>query len=357
MSQIKFALVGIGWRANFFAKVAAELPNMFQIIGAYARDKTKGEAFAAKWGISVFGDIGALLATRPDFLVLSIPREANPGYILDLAKRGVPVLTETPPAPDIQTIAQLIDALPQGAKVEVAEQYQFQPMHAAVLNVISDGLLGSVSHTQVSCSHGYHGVSLIRLILDAGYANAKITGFQLSAPLVNGPGREGPPEAESIKEDLQTLALLDFAGKTAIFDFTGAQYFSYIRGNRMLARGERGEIANEKVSYLRSFNDPVYFNLERRDAGHNGNLFGYYHIGIMGNGKWYNKNMFAPARLADDELAVAMSLYKMGQYANGGESFYSINEGAQDLYLDLMIQQAVATGKTVATTSQNWRLK
>ena len=123
----------------------------------------------------------------------------------------------------------------------------------------------------------------------------------------------------------------------------------------MLARGERGEIMNDRVSYLKSYDDPVYFGLVRRDAGQNGNLFGYYHMGIMGNCKWYHKNMFAPARLTDDELAVAMCLYKMGLYANGGKSFYSINEGAQDLYLDLMIQQAVATGETVATTGQNWK--
>jgi len=355
MSQIKFALVGIGWRSHFFAKVAAELPEMFQITGAIARDKAKGEAFASRWGIPVFVDTDALLSAKPDFVVLLVPREANPGYILDLAKRGVPVLTETPPAPDVRAMAQLIDALPPGAKIEVAEQYQFQPLHAARLNVISEGLLGAVSHVQISCAHGYHGVSLIRLMLNAGYADAKITGFKLSAPLVDGPGRDGPPKAESVRDDMQTFALLDFAGKTAVFDFTGAQYFSYIRGNRILARGERGEITNDKVSYLRHFNDPVYFSLDRRDAGQNGNLFGYYHIGIMGDGKWYHKNIFAPARLTDDELAVAMCIYKMGQYANGGESFYSINEGAQDLYLDLMIQQAVATGETVATVSQNWK--
>ena len=136
----------------------------------------------------------------------------------------------------------------------------------------------------------------------------------------------------------------------------GAQYFSYIRSNRMLVRGERGEITGDWVSYLKSFNDPAYFTLERRDAGHNGNLYGYYHMGIVGNGKWYYKNILAPARLTDDELAVAMCLYKMGQYVNGGESFYSVNEAAQDLYLDLMIQQAVKTGETVKTTPQDWRI-
>ena len=356
MSQIKFALIGAGWRSGFFTRAAAELPEMFKITGALVRDKTKGEAFADRWNIPVCGDMDTLLSSKPDFVVLLVPRGDNPGYILDLAKRGVPVLAETPPAPDITAMSDLIETLPKGAKVEVAEQYQFQPMHTAVLNVIADGLLGNVSHAQVSCAHGYHGISLIRLLLGVGYSDAKINGCVLTAPLVKGPDRSGPPSEESIQNEDQVLALIDFGGKTAIYDFTGAQYFSYIRGNRMLVRGERGEITGDKVSYLENFNNPVYFGLERRDAGQNGNLYGYYHIGIIGNGKWYHKNIFAPARLTDDELAVAMCLYKMGQYVNGDESFYSINEAAQDLYLDLIIQQAVKTGETITTTPQNWRL-
>ena len=352
----KFALIGAGWRSEFFTRAAAELPEMFKITGALVRDKAKGEQFSARWGISVCYDMDTLLAGKPDFVVLLVPREMNPSYIIDLAKRGVPVLAETPPAPDIPAMTDLIAALPAGAKVEVAEQYQFQPMHSAILNVAAEGLLGDVSHVQVSCAHGYHGTSMIRLLLGAGYDDAKITGCAVSAPLVEGPGRGGAPKAESVTNAEQVLALLDFGGKTAVYDFTGAQYFSYIRSNRMLVRGQRGEIVGDRVSYLKSFNDPAYFGLERRDAGQNGNLYGYYHIGIVGNGKWYYKNIFAPARLTDDELAVAMCLYKMGEYANGGKSFYSINEAAQDLYLDLMIQQAVKTGETVTTTRQNWRL-
>ena len=354
--MIKFALIGAGWRSAFFTRTAAELPEMFRITGALVRDKAKGEEFTARWGIPVCGDVDTLLAEKPDFVVLLVPREANPGYIIDLARRGVPILAETPPAPDVPAMTDLITALPAGAKVEVAEQYQFQPMHSAILNVVADGLLGNVSHVQVSWAHGYHGTSLIRLLLGVGYDDAKITGHMLTAPLVAGPGRGGAPTAEAIQNSEQTLALLDFRGKTAIYDFTGAQYFSYIRSNRILVRGERGEIAGDRVSYLKSFNDPAYFGLERRDAGQNGNLYGYYHMGIVGNGNWYHKNIFAPARLTDDELAVAMCLHKMGQYANGGKSFYSINEAAQDMYLDLMIQQAVTTGETITTTGQNWRL-
>jgi len=356
MSQITFAIIGTGWRAEFFTRVVAELPGVFRITGALARNRQKGEAFAAQWGIPVCNDVDTLLAAKPDYVILSVPREANPGYILELAKRGVPVLIETPPAPDIPSMTALMEALPKGAKAEVAEQYPFHPIHAAVNNVIADGLLGEVNHAQVSYAHGYHGVSLIRILLGVGYGDATISARTLTAQITEGPDRNGPPAENKIKNAEQMLALLDFGGKTAIFDFMNEQYFSYIRRRWMHVRGTRGEVIGDRVSYLKSHDEPCYFMLERRDAGHDGNLYGYCHLGIVGNGKWYYKNNYAPARLTDDEVAIAECLYRMGLYANGGESFYSINEGAQDLYIDQLMQQAARTGESIKTSPQCWRL-
>ncbi|MGO4272003.1 hypothetical protein AB4Z22_19550 [Paenibacillus sp. TAF58] len=38
----------------------------------------------------------------------------------------------------------------------------------------------------------------------------------------------------------------------------------------------------------------------------------------------------------------------------GGPSFYSLAEAAQDHYLGMMITQAVKSGETVQTTKQSW---
>ncbi|WP_342438544.1 hypothetical protein NSS79_05190 [Paenibacillus sp. FSL L8-0436] len=74
----------------------------------------------------------------------------------------------------------------------------------------------------------------------------------------------------------------------------------------------------------------------------------------MGDGEWLYRNPFAPARLTDDEIAIAESLVRMQRHVQGGPSFYSLAEGCQDQYLALLLEQAAASGETVTSHSQPW---
>jgi hypothetical protein len=139
-----------------------------------------------------------------------------------------------------------------------------------------------------------------------------------------------------------------------VFDFTGDQYFSWIRSPRVLVRGERGEINNREVRYLQDFKTPVELELRRVDAGQYGNLEGYYHKGILAGSEWVYRNPFVPGKLTDDEIAIATCLTKMAAYAGGGPSFYSLAEAAQDHYLGLMIHRAAQSGETVVADRQPW---
>jgi hypothetical protein len=44
----------------------------------------------------------------------------------------------------------------------------------------------------------------------------------------------------------------------------------------------------------------------------------------------------------------------MAEYVTGGPDFYSVAEAAQDHYVSLMIQRALASQETVRTTVQPW---
>ena len=110
-------------------------------------------------------------------------------------------------------------------------------------------------------------------------------------------------------------------GKLGIYDFTGEQYFSWICSSRVLVCGERGEI-NNTTKYLKDFKTPIEFELRRQNAGENGNLEGLYFKGVLAGEEWIYKNPFIPARLTDDEIAVATSLKKMAEYVQTGKSFY-----------------------------------
>jgi hypothetical protein len=352
---IVFGLVGGSWRAEFYFRIAQALPGRFRVAGCVARSEITRTRVKADWNIPVFDKIDGLLNEQPEFVVTSVPWAASEPLLLELASRNVPVLAETPPASDLEGLTRLWQTLPDNARIQVAEQYAFQPLHAARLTFVRSGKLGEISQAQVSVAHGYHGISLIRKFLNIGYENVVLRAFEFKSPLIAGPDRSGPPSEEKKIESLQTIACLQFGQKLAVFDFTGDQYFSWIRSQRLLVRGERGEINNLEGCYLEDFRTPVRIRFERKDAGQTGNLEGYYHKGYGAGGEDWYQNPFAPGRLSDDEIAVATCLESMRRYLETGKSFYSLAEASQDHYLSLMIDEATRSGRTLESSCQVWQ--
>jgi hypothetical protein len=197
----------------------------------------------------------------------------------------------------------------------------------------------------------------MRKLMGINFENATIAASKITTPLMAGPTREGPPGEEKVIESQQVIASFDFDGKYGVFDFTGDQYFSWIRGKRLLVRGSKGEISDRTIRYLKDFQTPISFELERVNMGEYGNLDGFGLKGIIAGEEWIYKNTFTPGRLTDDEIAVASCLEKMDQYAHTDQDFYSLAEGSQDHYLSLMIDEAVKTGAKIRTESQPWALK
>lgn len=355
MTTVRFALIGGGWRAEFYLRICRALPERFALDGMVVRNPAKAQAIAATWGVRTYPTVEALLkATRPPFVVTCVSWEANPGLIEELVGHGLPVLSETPPAPDVDRMSRLCQLVKRGARIQVAEQYVYQPHHAARLAFAASGKLGRISQAQVSAAHGYHGVSLIRHFLGIGYENARITACSFTSPLVAGPDRSGPPVEERLGQSSQTIAWLDFGDCLGVYDFCGDQYFSWVRGQRLLVRGERGEIIDDQASYLQSFAQPIEVTFRRATAGANGNLEGLYLKGILAGEEWVYQNPFIPARLTDDEIAIATSLARMAKYVEGGPEVYPLAEACQDRYLDVMIGQAASSGQSARTEAQPW---
>jgi predicted dehydrogenase len=355
MAPIDFAIVGGGWRAEFFLRIARALPERFRISGMVVRDAAKGKAMTDAWGVPTHRDLDALLqAGKPGFVIVSVPQPAAPGIIAELAARNLPILTETPPAPTLAGLLDLWALVGKGAKIQVAEQYIYQPLHAARLALARSGKLGDVSFTHVSSCHGYHGTSLIRHFLGIGFENATVTGRAFESTIVGGPGRAGPPSAEKLGASRQVIAQLDFGNRLGVYDFTGDQYFSWIRSLGVLIRGSRGEIRDTRLRYLVDYLTPIEAELLRQDKGPNGNLEGLWHKGIIAGSEWVYTNPFPYAPLSDDEVAIATTLAGMQRYVETGEDVYSFAEAAQDQLLSLAIDEAVKSGGSVTTTTQPW---
>jgi predicted dehydrogenase len=352
---LSFGIIGSGWRAEFFLRIARDLPEQFPLAGIVVRNPEKRADLAKRWQAPTFSNLDELLAEkRPDFIVTSVSATANLELVETLSERGLPVLSETPLGRDLKELYRAVDLERAGARVQVAEQYIFQPLHAARLALIESGHLGTIYEADVSIAHGYHGISLLRHFLQTGLRLPKIVARRFTSRIVAGPHRDRIPNEHKIVDSIRTIAQLDYGDRLGIFDFTGDQYHSWIRSPRLLVRGEEGEINQTTVRLLRRFDTPVQFELVRRDTGQAGNLEGYSHRTISGGGEVLYRNPFPAMRWNDDEIAVATSLARMATYLETGEPAYSVAEACHDCYLDQLIAEAAATGREVIAVQQPW---
>jgi predicted dehydrogenase len=352
MSRIRFGVVGTGWRTEFYLRVARARPDLFEVAGVVSRTAERADAVHRQWGVPGLTSLDTLLAAKPEYVVTSVPWPVNPGLLRELAERRMPALSETPPAPDLESLLALdADLTRLQAQVQVAEEYHLRPSHAAQLAFVADGRLGPVSHAQVSIGHGYHGISLIRRFLGIKGESCKLVGRSFRAPIVAGGGRNGVPTEETVRESVQDVVLFDFGDRTAVFDFTGDQYMGMIRDGRVLVRGPRGELSGDSIRYLKDAATPIHLQLTRH---HQDLLTGVSLRGIQAGDDWIYRNPLAGAALTDDEIAVGDCLLRMAAYVRTGRSFYPWREGMQDHYLYLRMQEALRTGAEVSAPPQSF---
>lgn len=353
----RYAVVGAGWRTEFFLRITAALPERFDLLGVVVRNPEKAAALETRWGVRTWRTPEALLeAARPEFWVSSVSYGANFEVNLALARTGIPLLAETPPAATLEQLRELWQTVGSlGADVQVAEQFHQQPLHAARIAAIRAGRIGRTHKAYLSVCHGYHATSLIRHFLGIGFEEARIVGSIWPDRVLDPGGRDGPPGSPEVKEIDQQIALLDFGeGRQAVFDFSGAQYFSPIRTQRVAVRGERGEIVDQTLFSYDAMGEPVALPFHRHVAGANGNLEGQHLKGIQLGETWIYRNPTAPARLSDEEIAMADMLQGMGERARGGPEVYPLAAAMQDHYLGLMIRDACESGAPVIAARQEW---
>lgn len=355
VSKINFAVIGIGWRAEFFLRIARALPEQFEVSGVVSSRTSKREEIRNKWGLRAYQSAEELLANeKPGFVVLSISKEAAAEVILQLAESGIPILAETPPAANLSELIKLNKKLGEDYPIQIAEQYHLQPLHQAIFKLVNSGRLGEVNYARVSISHGYHAVSLLRKALGIEFENAEIEARSFEQPIVKGPDRSGAPGKREIVSKRHEFAFLDFDGKLGVYDFERDQHRSWIRSQEILIRGSEGEIKNSTLKYLKDYQTPVELELKRVEAGINQNLEGFYLKGITCGEEWLYQNPFIPARFSDDEIAVAEALVKMKDFLETGDSFYSLAEASQDQYLALMIEESFQKKEKIETQKQIW---
>ena len=341
-----FAVVGAGWRAEMFWRVAAALPEL-ECLGAVVRSPRE-------LPVPVFGSLDEL---RPDFVVTAVPWAATPGLITEAVERGLPVLAETPPAPDRDGLFALWAATGGTGLVQVAEQYLLMPAHAARLAAVRSGVLGEPAQVQVSSTHQYHAVSLIRGFLDEGRGPVTVRAGRTTAPLVDPLTRAGWTDDPRPRPATTTIATLDFGnGRSGLYDFTDNQWHNQLRFRRILVRGTHGELRDDEVVRLTAPHTIVRTPLVRRQTGYDLDLDGFDTDTVTLGGEVLFRNPFPGKRWSDEEIAIATLLVRTAAWVRGdGPPPYPLADGAHDHLVALAIEEAADTDRTVTVATPPWR--
>ncbi|MEY9932953.1 putative dehydrogenase [Catenulispora sp. GP43] len=356
-TPVTFGIVGGGWRADFFARLAALLPERLTLVGAAVRRAASVEEVGRRWGVPVYLSPADLIAKQhPDFIVVSVSWPATPEITAAVVGSGVPVLAETPPAPDAAGLRALWAEVGGRGLVQVAEQYLLMPGHAARRELVRRGVIGRPSSVQVSSTHGYHAVSMIRGLLDAGSGPVRVSASTFTAPLLDPLTRDGWTDDATPKDVTTTLATLDFGdGRSGLYDFTDNQWHNRLRLRRILIRGSLGEIADDTVVRWGGPRTVLRSSLVRSQLGHDLNLDGHdtEHLSFDGQVVW--RNPFTGLRLMDEEIAIAALLTATADWVRDrGPAPYPLAEACQDHLVSLAIDRAAASGEPVRTEVEPW---
>jgi predicted dehydrogenase len=269
---------------------------------------------------------------------------------------GARVLVETPPAPDLPGLRSLWEDVGGSGAVQVAEQYLLMPGHAARLAVVREGVIGEPTSVQVSSTHLYHAVSMIRGFLGVRFEPATVTARAFTAPLADplspaGWSGDGDPVPRET-----TIATLDFGdGRMGLYDFTDNQWWNPLRARRIVIRGTRGEIADDRLVRLADPTTPVESVFTYRRTGIDLNLEGNDLDLVALDGRVVHRNPYRGTRLSEDDVAVADLLERTGRWARGeGPEPYPLADGLQDHLLSVAIGESAATGRDVTTSTEAW---
>jgi predicted dehydrogenase len=352
-----FSLIGGGWRAEYFLRIARALPERFAIGHLLVRDAAKGRALEESFGVRTHRTLDELIAAGPaDFVIVCVGGDPAP-MIEAVAERGLPVLAETPPSRDEAPLRRLNErARAGGWRIQIAEQYPFIPIIAAQIAVARSGRIGRAQQAHVSVAHGYHGMAIMRRLLGWGRGRLRVRAQCFGAAVAGLPQRRELPTRESTGQEHRIVAtLVADDGTMGLFDFTGTQYSGWIRSNRVQVRGDRGELSDTMVRWLADFRTPLQAEMTRRVSGQDVNIFeGQGHLAWSLGDEILHRSRFPGSRLIDDELAVAECLHQMSLYAAGGEGYYGLEEASHDAWIERTILRCVENGQERVIEGMPW---
>ena len=113
-SKYHFIIIGSGWRALYYVRVAKALPEIFSLDAMYCRTQEKADLIAGQYQIHTTTSIEECAAYKPDFAVVAVKKDAICDVSMEWLDRGITVLSETPAALDMDSLNKLYSYYDEG---------------------------------------------------------------------------------------------------------------------------------------------------------------------------------------------------------------------------------------------------
>jgi predicted dehydrogenase len=354
-NPLKFAIVGTGWRSEFYLRVAQAAPERFEAVAVVARTEEAAQRVSQRWGVPAVSTLDEALAFAPELVIAAVSWPSMPSVVTQLVELGAHVLAETPPAPTAEGLRGLWNAVGASGRVQVAEQYMLMPGHASRLAVVRSGVIGTPTAVEVASTHLYHATSIMRAFLGAGFDETVVNARTFTAPQADPLTFDGWVDDPTPQPRTTTIGTLDFGeGRMGLYDFVDNQWWNPLLARRIVIRGSQGEIVDDTVTHLTE-EGVVISPISYRRTGVDMNLEGNEVVSASFEGRIVYQNPWIGTRLSEDDIAVASFLEETGRWARGeGPGPYSLADACQDHLLGLAIEESARSRTDVRTTKEVW---
>lgn len=335
--RLSYLIVGSGYRSKFYARIASTYPSLFRAM-FLCRSEEKAALVTQETGIPAVCTPEEGEQFRPDIVVIAVNKASLADVAIEWAGKGYPVLMETPAALTREKLTEIWNLSQNSARIQVAEQYHRYPDLMPGLQAIADGKIGTPKSAYLSLAHDYHGMSLLRRMLQADGELYSLRGDRTMYRIVETDSRTGPVPGNPLKDKAADVVRVCFdSGKKAVYDFSGVQYHSFIRSRHLVVRGDRGEWCDTVLSRVDENGNPVRemlmpeIPLKYRELD----------TPALRDLRRVWKPDLAMENVKD-EFAIASMLYDMRTYIEGGPEVYPLREALDDAYFRILLEEAVA---------------
>jgi len=318
-------LIGTGWRAFFYVRVAKALPERFCIVSVLTHTEERKRELVSM-GLNGTTDLDDALSYTHDAVIVSSGPKGLVEMLQKLSGRGEAIISET------QFLSLSDGELEEVSKLKghVMEQWPETPLFKAVLSSIP--LIGKPDQLCLSGLHNHHAAAIARKVFSPSSPFPKPISHDFRSAQIKTGSREGIVRSGEMEEYKRKVRVLEFPGKGLfINDFSSNQYHTELTPKRIEIRGERGYVDERGATFLSEGNIPLREEFVfSRDTGPSGSLTLSH---VSRGSDIVFENPYCGTKMNDDEIAIASILD--GIFS--GSFKYSFGDAVQDVLLGRML--------------------